>query len=716
MGAPDVSQKRRIMWVLGGIAFVFLLLIGRLFYLMVVQGEELQQMALSQWTRDTSMTAGRGLILDTNGVVLAQSGTAYKVLIWPNLIATDDRDRIAQELSAALDMDYAAVLSRISDTKLQQIELRRGVERETIDRIVSLKLGSGVGTAVDTKRYYPNGSLFSQLIGFTTIDGVGQAGLEQRYNEALAGKDGRTITETDRRGNALAYGTEEIVDPVDGYDLLLTADSILQSFLEKALEEAVRVNKAENAQGIIMNCKTGAILALGTKPDYDPNSPPRNDLELLAELSRQRIVTDAYEPGSTFKIITLAAAIDSGVVTLDSGFQCPGYRYVNGERVRCWKTAGHGTQNLTEAAENSCNAAFMDIALGLGEDRFYEYLQAFGFGSSTKSGIGGEASGIVTNQKYVTENTLARIGFGQSIAMTPLQLATAVSAAVNGGNLMRPYIVEKIVAGDGTSVEEYGPEIVRRVIKASSSDTVRGILQSVVDNGSGKNAAVPGYRIGGKTGTAQKYEDGAIADGKLIASFIGFAPVDDPNYVVLILVDEPKVGTIFGSTVAAPFVADVLEETLQYYGHMPEDTGEGVTVPDVTGLSVDGASDTLRIAGLTATVQGTGEVIAQIPRAEQSVVKGSNVLLYTVDTDVVLEEALPEEEQEELMVDVPELLGMTRLQSAMALKEKELIMTVPGEQKGKAIRQVPAAGTMVEKGTEILVEFSDAEMGSAGEE
>ena len=696
--------------VLVCIAAVFVLLIGRLFYLMVIQSEELQQKALSQWTRDTSMTAARGTIMDANGVVLAQSGTAYKILVWPNSINATDRDRIAKKLSEVLEMDYATVLSKISNTKLQQIELKRGVERELIDKITVLKLGNGVGTAVDTKRYYPNGSLFSQLLGFTTIDGTGQAGLEKKYNDYLAGKDGRTITETDRKGNALAYGTEEIVDPIDGYDLILTTDSILQSFLEKALQEAVDVNKAENAQGIVMNCRTGAILALSTKPDYDPNNPPRSDLALLNSLNRQRVVTDTYEPGSTFKIITMASALDSGVVTTQSSFQCPGFRYVNGEKVRCWKTAGHGNQTLTQAAENSCNAAFMDIALGLGEDRFYDFLYAFGFGSSTQSGISGEASGIVTNQKYMTENTLARIGFGQSIAVTPIQLATAASAAINGGNLMKPYVVQKIVKNDGTTVEEYGPEVVRRVIKESTSQTVREILESVVANGGGKNGGVPGYRIGGKTGTAQKYENGAIADGKLIASFIGFAPADDPEFLVLILVDEPKVGTIFGSTVAAPFVADVMEEILQYYGYVPSSEEESINVPNVTGLSVDGAEDTLRSVGLTATVQGTGEVIAQIPGADKETVKGSNVLLYTADTDVILTEESPEQE-ENTGVDVPDLTGMSRLSAAKTLKEKGLVMTVPGVQKGKAIRQVPSAGTIVEQGSEVLVEFSEAELG-----
>lgn len=713
MSTSGISHKRRLVIMLWSIGAIFLVLLGRLFYLMVIQGEELQQMALAQWTRDTSLSAARGLIMDKSGTVLAQSGTAYKVLLWPNSIKSAEKERVAGELSRVLGMEYATVLERVNNTKLQQIELKRGVERSVVEEIATLQLGSGVGTAVDTKRYYPNGSLFSQLLGFTTIDGVGQAGLEQKYDTYLAGENGRTITETDRKGNALAYGAEEVVEPIDGYDLVLCADGAVQSFLEKALEEAVAVNKAENAQGIVMNCKTGEIIALSTKPDYDPNAPPRSDMELLNSLMRERVVTDAYEPGSTFKIVTLAAALDSGAVTPESSFNCGGSYHVNGERIRCWRSGGHGHQTLTEAVENSCNVAFMQMAQKLGEDAFYDYIYAFGFGSVSGCGIAGEASGIVTNQKYMTENTLVRMGFGQSIAMTPLQLAAAAGAAVNGGNLMQPYVLQRVVANDGTVILENDAAVVRRVIKGETSETVRKILESVVAEGSGKNAQVPGYRVGGKTGTAQKYEDGQIADGKLIASFLGFAPAEDPTYLVLILVDEPKVGVIFGSTVAAPFVADVLEDMLKYYGYMPESETVAVSVPDVTGQDVTDAKSALKAAGLDTTVQGTGEVIAQIPRAGTTAADGSNVLLYTADTDVeyATTDAPEDEIPEDTTTVVPDIFDMSRLAAAKALKKAGLTMVVPGEQKGKVIRQVPPANTTMEKGGTVLVEFSDATMG-----
>ncbi len=711
MGAPSVSYKKRLLAALIVVATLFAALIGRLFYIQIIQSDALQERALSQWTRDTSLSAARGNILDATGVVLAQSGTAYKVVLWPKSIEADERERVATELAELLGMDYANVLSKVSDTTKQEIILARRVEREVIDQISARKLGMGVGSAIDTKRYYPSGSLFSQLLGFTTVDGVGQSGLEQKYDKYLAGENGRMITETDRDGNTLAYGVQEIIEPVDGYNLVLTVDSVYQAALEKACKEALEVNDAKTAQGILMNCKTGEILAITTQPDYDPNDPPRNDAELLASVTRNRIVADAYEPGSTFKLITLASALDSNAIDETFSINCPGYHIVNGEKIRCWKSGGHGQQNLFEVAQNSCNPAFMAMAQAMGVETFYEYIYAFGFGSSTGSNITGEASGIVTHQKYITENTLARIGFGQSIAVTPLQLATAVCAVVNGGNLMQPYVLDRIVANDGTVILQNEPTVVRRVISEETSALVRQIAESVVSDGSGRNAAIPGYRIGGKTGTAQKYEDGKIAEGKLVASFIGFAPADDPEFVCLILVDEPQVGTIFGSTVAAPFVKQMLEETLRHAGYLPEGSEESVAVPALTGLTIAEAEDALEELGLVATVQDDPSelVTAQVPAEGQSAVKGSGVLLYTESTSI---EHSEEGSNEPELVTVPNVVGMTRLAASDALAAKGLKIRIsPEDQTGEAIRQSPAAGESVAAGTEVLVEFSDTNIG-----
>lgn len=712
MGTPGVLNKKRLLAALLIMSLIYVLLIGRLASIQLFQGDELEERAESQQTKDTALSAARGMILDATGVVLARNGTAYKVVLWPNSINAAERERVATELSELLGMDYAKVLTKVSDITKQEIILARQVERETVDAITALKLGKGVGTAIDTKRYYTNGKLFSQLLGFTTVDGVGQAGLEQKLEEYLAGKDGEMVTETDRKGNPLAYGVQEIIEAVDGYDVTLTANAVIQGMLEKACEEARVVNKAVAVQGIIMNCKTGEIVALTTQPDYDPNNPPRDDMELLASLMRNRIVTDTYEPGSTFKLITLAAALDSHTVSTGSGFSCPGYVYVGGDRIRCWKSGGHGSVSLTEAVESSCNVAFVKMAVAMGAETFYDYIYAFGLGASTGSGLPGEIGGIVRNQKYVKDAMLGRIGFGQSIAVTPLQLAAAVCAEVNGGLLMQPYIIDSITATDGTVILDNEPTVVRRVISEETSALIRQIGEAVVKNGSGRSAAIPGYRVGGKTGTAQKYDEqtGKIAQGRLIASFIGFAPADDPEFVCLILVDEPQVGTIFGSTVAAPFVKQVLEETLRYAGYLPEGSDESVTVPDVTGMTIAQAKQALKDAGLTAAFQSAESetVVAQVPAANSIVMKGSDVLLYTqvMELDADTDDGYTK-------VKVPNLSGMTKLEAHDALAALNLeILIDPPDQQGKAIRQSPEAGAEVDPGTQVLVEFSNTEIGN----
>jgi len=708
MGTPSTANKKRLLAMLALITFLFLLLMGRLFYVQVIWGPELAERALDQQTLDTSLSANRGRILDRDGQVLAQSGTAYRVLLNPQTIdrnAASDRPRIARELSEILDMDYDYVLQRVSDTTKQQIVLKRQVERGVRDEIEQ-RLLTGVTFGIDSKRYYPLGSMLSQTLGFTTVDGEGQEGLEREYNKYLAGEEGRLITEKDSHNQPLAYGAEEYIPAVDGCDLVLTVDSVAQSFLEKALEEAVAVNDAANAQGIILNAKTGAIVAIGVKPDYDPNAPPRDDLTLLRELVKQRVVSDAYEPGSTFKIVTLSAALDTGAVSESSTFECPGFKEVNGERIKCWKN-GHGHQTLEEAVQHSCNPAFMTMALAMGTDTFYDYIYRFGFGSSTESGLTGESAGIVIHEKYIRENNLARIGFGQSIAVTPLQLASAVAAAVNGGELMQPYIVEQIIGPEGDVIRETEPTVVRRVISGETSAKVRAILESVVAEGSGKNAQIPGYRVGGKTGTAQKYVDGQVSSGSLIASFIGFAPADDPEYVCLILVDEPKVGVIFGSTVAAPFVKDVLQETLMHYGVKPTEETLPVTVPDLTGMTAAEAAKALEEIGLVADYpEGEGEaaVVRQIPAPENTACEGGGVLLYTTETAPDAPEALREE------TEVPDVLGMNRLAAYDALSAAGLTIRIdPPDQTGTAIRQKPAAGTEVPLGSEVTVDFSAVE-------
>ncbi|MDY3308864.1 MAG: penicillin-binding transpeptidase domain-containing protein [Eubacteriales bacterium] len=694
---------KRIAFLETALLLAFIIVIIDIFCIMVVLGPERLEVAVQQWTRTSTITANRGQIVDCNGKVLATTGAVYKILLWPKNITSGSEERVARELSDALDLDFDYVYKCATNKTRSEFVIKRQVDSKTVSNVRSLKL-SGVGIANDSKRYYPYGTLLSQVIGFTTRDNVGQSGLELKYDKYLTGSDGKLISETDSSGNPLAYGYTQYEDPIDGAKIVLTVDQVFQSYLENALEEALSVNNASSAQGIILDVNTGAIKAISTKPDYDPNDPPRNDLEQLAELSRNRLVTDVYEPGSTFKILTLAAAIDSGNADLNSTFFCNGGYIVNSERIKCWKHAGHGSQDLTKATENSCNCCFMQLALRMGVSEFYDYLYAFGLGQKTGDIFDGESSGIVTNEKYVTENDLARIGFGQSVAVTPIQLAAAVSAAVNGGYLYSPYIVEQVVSSDGTVIEQADPSPVRQVISGETSATVRQILQSVVDNGTGRNAKIEGYYVGGKTGTAQKYDEyGRVSAGSYICSFIGFAPADDPQYLCLILVDEPHVGSIFGSTVAAPFVRRVLSETLPYSGIQPSHLSETVTVPNVLGLTTEEANKELAKVGLIGFFECADEVTLQLPAAGETVVKGSSVLLYTGSDDVNIDN---EPVIAPLMVEMPDLIDMTAVQAYNALTALGLNMVCsPEDPHGVVLGQSIYAGTMVEYGSSVTLYF-----------
>ena len=694
---------KRIAFLETALLLAFIIVIIDIFCIMVVLGPERLEVAVQQWTRTSTITANRGQIVDCNGKVLATTGAVYKILLWPKNITSGSEERVARELSDALDLDFDYVYKCATNKTRSEFVIKRQVDSKTVSNVRSLKL-SGVGIANDSKRYYPYGTLLSQVIGFTTRDNVGQSGLELKYDKYLTGSDGKLISETDSSGNPLAYGYTQYEDPIDGAKIVLTVDQVFQSYLENALEEALSVNNASSAQGIILDVNTGAIKAISTKPDYDPNDPPRNDLEQLAELSRNRLVTDVYEPGSTFKILTLAAAIDSGNADLNSTFSCNGGYIVNGERIKCWKHAGHGSQDLTKATENSCNCCFMQLALRMGVSEFYDYLYAFGLGQKTGDIFDGESSGIVTNEKYVTENDLARIGFGQSVAVTPIQLAAAVSAAVNGGYLYSPYIVEQVVSSDGTVIEQADPSPVRQVISGETSATVRQILQSVVDNGTGRNAKIEGYYVGGKTGTAQKYDEyGRVSAGSYICSFIGFAPADDPQYLCLILVDEPHVGSIFGSTVAAPFVRRVLSEILPYSGIQPSHLSEIVTVPNVLGLTTEEANKELAKVGLIGFYECADEVTLQLPAAGETVVKGSSVLLYTGSDDVNIDN---EPVIAPLMVEMPDLIDMTAVQAYNALTALGLNMVCsPEDPHGVVLGQSIYAGTMVEYGSSVTLYF-----------
>jgi stage V sporulation protein D (sporulation-specific penicillin-binding protein) len=732
-GAPKVRiapQKRKLLVAMLLSAVAFLLVIGKLFDVSVIKGQNWTQKAMRQWTRVTSVKAERGRILDRNGTVLASSYTTYQVCVNPQNIQESDRERIAYILSTYLDMSYDTVYAKLIKTKkknkddpndhervlLSQVKLKDQVDKEVISKLNSMQLGSGVSYYSDVKRDYPESGYYAQLIGFTNIDGDGQTGVELTYNKYLAGEDGYQKADTDRDNNPVPGGEEEYVESIPGADVVLTVDTGYQGILENALQEACVINNAKSVQGILMVPDTGEILAIGTYPTFDSSNPPRSDAKTLLELSKNRIVTDTYEPGSTFKVVTLASALESGTVTTASRFKCSGSMLVKGEKIKCWKSGGHGEESLQEAVQNSCNPAFMTMALKMGVDTFYDYIFRFGFDEPTGSGVMGETSGTVTHKKYIRDADLARIGFGQSISCTGMQLVMAFNACINGGELLKPYVVSEIVDKSGNVLMKNERTVVRRVISPGTSATIRSLLRGVVENGSGKNAQVPGYSVGGKTGTSQKYdENGQISSSKLVASFIGFAPVENPQFVCLIVVDEPQVPQVYGSTVAAPFVQQVLAAALSYAGVTPDIDSSIATVPNVRGLTVEQANQALKDAGLTpiyieAELQST--VSNQSPAANTQVVRGSTVMLYSTGYSFFSE--LNEEVE---TVEVPDLTGKDRIDALDALKKLGLIIDYDRHHcAGKVNYQDIMAGYKVPVGTVIHVTFEYASSNTNNED
>ena len=713
---PRISRLRRKLLIASAFAVVLLLaLLANLYYVSIVKGPEYAKMAQRQWQSSLSLKAERGKILDRNGNVLAESYTTYMVCVNPQAITEDaDRERIANILSTLLNVNYETIIAKMTkinpkDGKYyQQVKIKDQVESNVIAQLVTFQENRAISYYADVKRNYPEGNLFGQLLGFTNVDGDGQTGVELSYNSILSGVDGKQMAETDRDGNEIPGGESSYIAPIGGASVQMTVDTGIQGFLQSALEEAARTNLAKYAYGVVMNPKTGEIYAISSYPTIDPNNPPRTDAETLLDLSRQRMVTETYEPGSVFKIVTLAAALDSGTVNDSTTFNCKGSLNVLGQKIKCWRTRGHGKETLAQAVQNSCNPAFMSMALKMGTDKFYEYIYAFGMNDKTGVGIGGETTGKVTHRKYIRDTDLARIGFGQSISCTGLQMAAAVCAAINGGELLKPYYVQDVVATDGTVLEHHEREVVRQVISAETSAQIRKYLTGVVDAGSGKNAAIPGYSVGGKTGTSQKYdENGKVSSTLLVASFVGFAPADDPEYLCMIIVDEPQVPVVYGSTVAAPYVQQVLKNVLTYYS-VPTDRNENaVSVPDVRGMTVEQAVKALKTVGLDATYMETEQAAAvqrQSPAPGNMVVKGSPVILYTAWT------TFQGEEEEIEMTKVPKILGKNRINAMDALTKAGLVMDYDRSQSTGTVTMVQyPEGTEIPKGTSVHVDFSGSE-------
>ncbi len=697
--------------------------------LMLINGEEYKAKAAAQQLSDTTLSAERGNVYDCNNELLATSATAWTVYVTPQDIETDEeRQLISKGLSEILELDYEKIYNQTCKKTYYEKIISR-IEESKANKVRTFisenKLGSIVGLDQTTKRYYPNNSLASTVLGFVGTDNQGLSGLESYYDEQLSGTDGRVLAAKNARGADMPFSYEKVIDAQKGNSLTLTIDKYIQYVAEKYLERAISENNVTNRGCVIvMNPNTGGIYAMATKPDYDPNAPfaitdptVLESLEALkgtdeygAALSkaqqaqwRNKAISDTYEPGSVFKIVTGSAALEEGVVSQNNSFGCPGYIVIAGIRYHCHKHAGHGTQSLAKAFGNSCNPAFIQIGQSLGVKSFFKYFQSFGFTERTGIDLPGETA-PVANQTYhdgasMTNIDLASESFGQGFNVTPIQLATAVCAAVNGGYLVQPHVVSKITDSSGNVIKNLEAVQKHPVISNQTSALVCDLLEKVVSEGGGKNAYVAGYKVGGKTGTSQKLasED----ESARVSSFCGFAPTNDPQVVVLVVLDEPHGGNIYGGTIAAPVAGNILSEILPYLGVEPnsEDGTKSDTVatPNLNGKSVSDAKKEIESLGLAVKIVGEGSnVERQMPTAGQSVTKSGTVVLYTGTEPSV-------------MATVPNFSGKTISEVNSIATAAKLNIKFAGYALGGssvvAYSQSIAAETSVEIGTVVTVSF-----------
>lgn len=705
-----LGMRRRIVLVFAIASACFLAVIFRLGWLQFVKGNELQAKAESLRIREKPVAASRGDILDRNGNKLAVSISADSIAVSPPEIKADEAEDVAKFLSETLELDYDTVYKKISSGRSFEW-IKRKVDFASSEKIQE-KDFKGVSIIQETQRFYPEGQLAANVLGFAGIDNQGLDGIEISMDEILKGKDGSTVAEYDAKSREIPQAVHRYNSPVDGYNVSLTIDETIQYFCERELDALMaQENKPKGAVAVVMRPKTGEILAMASRPTYDPNNYGKYETIDY----RNKAVTDTYEPGSTFKILVSAAAMEEGLVTPDERFYDPGYIKVGKERIKCWRHyRPHGSQSFTEVVQNSCNPGFVEIGLRLEKKEkglLYKYLRAFGIGSTTGIRLPGEAAGIMTQEENLRDINIATISIGQGIAVTPLQLVTAVSAVANGGVLMAPQVVREITDDEGNVITPFTPKEIRRVVSKQTAETMCEILETVVSQGTGRTGYVEGYRVGGKTGTAQKAGKGGYMDGKYVASFIGLAPINNPELVILVAVDEPSGSATGGGAVAGPIFQKIMEDSLHYLGipsqlsegGQPSGAGNGkedvvkqVIVPDVVNLPQAEAEKVLKIAGLTSAVEGSGSVvIKQTPAGFSKVDQGAKVVLRL--GDVV--------EGQQGFVTIPDLTGKRLHDAADMLAAMGLTMQSDGS--GLVTEQDPIPGTKVKSGTVVKITFEE---------
>ena len=768
-----ILRRTLVLMVLCGIV-AFVPLIGTLYHLMITEHDYYNEKAIKNQTRSTNLTATRGVIYDANMNVLASSSTVETVFIDPNEIAEQMKqpensnllDQIARGLGEILDVEPSFVYEQAADKQYRYKVIKRKISEELADEVrafISENSITGVYLETDLKRYYPNSSLAAQALGFVSSDNNGSEGLEAYYNEELSGTAGKVVTSKGNYGSEMLYTYEKYYDASDGSSLVTTIDATVQAYVEKNLQNAIDKYDIKNgAFCVVMDVNTGEIKAMATLGSYDPN----NYLEIyddttallleneraaalaLPEASaayeaaietykqdvaaarmaqwRNRCVSDGYEPGSTFKLITLASALDSGAVTLNDSFYCGGQEKFTGREqiLNCWKSAGHGAQTTAQALGNSCNIAFGHIGLRMGGDTFYDYLKSFGVMEKTGVDLPGEASGLFYERKYLNDpanygtSYLITSSFGQSFRITPMQLVRAVAAIVNGGYVLEPYIVSEVVDADGNTVEKNEKTVLRQVISQQTSETMRTLMEQVVTEGTASAARTPGYRVGGKTGTSEKldeYDENGQQVKDKIVSFVGVAPIDDPKYVVLVALDTPAYSEnsekytvhgmyISGGLMAAPTVRDIFLDILPYLGVEPDYGSEDIrgvnfTVPDVIGMDETEAGELLAEKTITYRVVGTGSVVTdQLPVAGSQVPGNSQIILYMGA------------EKQATRVEVPDFIGCSVADVNYLASNAGLYVQAKGTDRTDvyvlAAYQDIDPGTEVDRGTTITVEFS----------
>ena len=742
----DTGQHRRVMltaFVLGIAAFVPM--VARLYSLMVVQYDYYSALALRNQTRSTAVTADRGTIYDRNLNVLAFSENRENVYLDPHELKQSKADipAVAQFLSGVLDKDADWIVQQAGDLRRRYKQVGSCIPEETAAQIrdyIQANNVSGIHIEPTSVRVYPGGTLAAQVIGFTNASNEGTEGIEASYNRYLSGSAGRVITTKGNNEMDMPFSFERFQASKKGADVILTLDSTVQQCLEKQLAAAIdRYDVQNGAFGLVMNCQTGEILAMATLGSYDPNNyleiadektalhlqslldsgaPQEEYSKALADARwkqwRNRVLSDGYEPGSTFKVLTMAAALDCGAINLTTPFYCRGAEQIPGrsQLLHCWRSAGHGAEQTPQALQNSCNIAFAHIALKLGGERFYDYIQRFGILEKTGIDLAGESKGVFFDKKLITDTdkwgtaSLTSGSFGQTFKITPLQLVRAIASVVNGGNLLEPYIVSEVVDADGVTLLRQEPTVVRTTISKQTSDTMRELIRSVVTEGTAKNANVAGFSIGGKTGTSEKIdvfdENGQRVLDKIV-SFVGIAPMENPEYIVLAALDTPSRSTgiyISGGVMAAPTVGAIMADILPYLGVERSTEADPVILSDLSGMTMKEAKAALKDTKLTLVSQGEGETITgQLPAAGQQLAPGSQVLVY-----------LGEPTQARL-VTVPDFTGMNRQQASQAAGQLGLSIIPMGSEaidvNVTVCSQKEPPGTQLPAGSAVTLQFAD---------